>query len=139
MFCKYCGNQLDENGKFCSNCGSPINDEQVNAKSEEDDAPQEQQEEIKINYAMPSEKNNENVQRKSKLAAGLFGIFLGVFGVHNFYLGFKGRAIAQLLLGIFGCCTGFTALVSGIWGIIEGIMILCGNISTDANGIELGE
>lgn len=27
---------------------------------------------------------------RSKLAAGLFGIFLGVFGVHNFYLGSRG-------------------------------------------------
>ena len=25
---------------------------------------------------------------KSKMAAGLLGIFLGTFGVHNFYLGY---------------------------------------------------
>ena len=33
---------------------------------------------------------NNSVNQKSKVAAGLFGIFLGSFGVHNFYLGFTG-------------------------------------------------
>jgi TM2 domain-containing membrane protein YozV len=69
---------------------------------------------------------------KSKMAAGLLGIFLGAFGVHNFYLGFKGKAIAQLLISVLSCFT--LAVVSEVWGLIEGIMILCGNINTDADG-----
>ena len=40
--------------------------------------------------------------QKSKLAAGLLGIFLGCFGVHNFYLGNTGKAVAQLLLTVIG-------------------------------------
>lgn len=39
---------------------------------------------------------------KSKLAAGLLGIFLGGLGVHNFYLGNTGKAVAQLLLTLVG-------------------------------------
>ena len=35
-------------------------------------------------------------QGKSKIAAGLLGIFFGSLGVHNFYLGRKGRAAGQL-------------------------------------------
>lgn len=31
---------------------------------------------------------NTNPNAKSKMAAGLLGIFLGSFGVHNFYLGY---------------------------------------------------
>ena len=74
---------------------------------------------------------------KSKMAAGLLGIFLGAFGVHNFYLGFKGKAIAQLLISVLSCFT--LAVVSEVWGLIEGIMILCGNINTDADGNALAD
>ena len=37
---------------------------------------------------------------KSKVAAGLLAIFLGAFGVHNFYLGYTGKAVAQLDHGL---------------------------------------
>ncbi len=77
----------------------------------------------------------QGVNYKSKVAAGLLGIFLGVFGVHNFYLGFTGKAIAQLLLSILSC--GALSFVSAIWGLIEGIMILTGSIKTDGKGLPL--
>ncbi len=73
--------------------------------------------------------------QKSKLAAGLLGIFLGSLGVHNFYLGYTGKAIAQLLISLLTC--GFGAVASGIWGLVEGILILTGSISKDAKGIPL--
>ncbi len=70
-------------------------------------------------------------ERKSRLTAGLLGIFLGFIGIHNFYLGFTGRAILQIVLS---CCTcGF----AGIWGFVEGILILTGNINADADGVPL--
>ncbi len=87
---------------------------------------------------------NPNAQ-KSKVAAGLLGIFFGAFGVHNFYLGFSSRAITQLVLsivGIFTSCIGVGALLllgMSIWGFVEGIMILTGRIEADANGIPLKE
>jgi TM2 domain-containing membrane protein YozV len=68
--------------------------------------------------------------QKSKLAAGLLGIFLGGLGIHNFYLGYIGKAIAQIILSF---CFGAGA----IWGFVEGILILTGNINKDANGIPL--
>ena len=39
---------------------------------------------------------------KSKLAAGLLGIFLGWLGIHRFYLGYNNIAIAQLCVGVIG-------------------------------------
>lgn len=74
---------------------------------------------------------------KSKMAAGLLGIFLGAFGVHNFYLGNTGKAVAQLLISVLSC--GMLSAVSGIWGIVEGVMILTGSIDTDANGNKLAD
>lgn len=70
---------------------------------------------------------------KSKLTAGLLGIFLGGLGVHNFYLGYTGKAVAQLLISILSC--GILSPVSAIWGVIEGILIITGStITTDATG-----
>lgn len=73
--------------------------------------------------------------QKEKLTAGLLGILLGVFGVHNFYLGKTGLGITQLLITILSC--GLLAVVSSIWGLIEGVMILTGSIDTDGNGVPL--
>ena len=70
-------------------------------------------------------------ERKSRLAAGLLGIFVGGFGVHSFYLGDNRKGVIQILVTIFTC--GFGSL----WGFIEGIMILAGSINTDANGVPL--
>lgn len=72
-------------------------------------------------------------QRKSKLAAGLLGIFVGGLGVHNFYLGYTSRAIAQLVLTLLSCGIG------SLWGFIEGILILVGTIDRDAEGFPLGD
>lgn len=85
---------------------------------------------------------------KSKLAAGLFGIFLGAFGVHNFYLGHIGKAVAQLLITLlsFVMFLPFLALglplplliVSPIWALVEAVLILTAAPGTkwayDANG-----
>lgn len=72
---------------------------------------------------------------KSKMAAGLLGIFLGSLGIHNFYLGYTGKALAQLLITLLTCGVGAT--VTGIWGLIEGIMILTGSIAVDGKGVPL--
>lgn len=67
------------------------------------------------------------VSDKSKLVAGLLGIFFGWLGVGRFYTGHTGLGVAQLLVGVFTCGLG------GIWGFIDGILILV-NGGTDAQG-----
>lgn len=108
-FCTHCGNELEGNKKFCPNCGASI--ESNNSKSTT---------------------TVSNSTTKSKIAAGLLGIFLGSLGIHNFYLGYTGKAVGQLLITILSC--GILSIISGIWGLIEGIMILTGSINTDAAG-----
>ena len=72
--------------------------------------------------------------RKSKLIAGLFGILLGGFGIHRFYLGYIGIGVAQIVVTVVTCGVG------AIWGLIEGILILVGSsITTDAEGRTLKE
>lgn len=67
---------------------------------------------------------------KTKLVAGLLGIFLGGFGVHKFYLGDSKAGIIRLVV------TVVTLGFGSIWGFIEGIMLLV-NGGTDADGVEL--
>ena len=52
-------------------------------------------------------------QNKSKIAAGLLGIFLGSLGIHNFYLGYTKKAILQLCLTIGGYVLGFINVWNG--------------------------
>lgn len=72
---------------------------------------------------------------KSRVAAGVLGILLGTLGVHNFYLGYTGKAVAQLLISVLTC--GIGTPISGIWGLVEGIMILTGSIAVDGKGYPL--
>lgn len=120
-YCKNCGSQLEEGSKFCSNCGSNI-DSTNNSST--------------INY----DTTNVNVNSKSKIAGGLLGIFLGYLGVHNFYLGYTSKGVAQLLLTLIGwILCGIGPVVAGIWGLIEGILILTGSIDKDADGNPLSD
>ena len=59
-------------------------------------------------------------QDKSRLTAGLLGIFLGSIGVHRFYLGYTSIGVLQILVTIatFG--------LGALWGMIEGVLILSG-------------
>ena len=59
---------------------------------------------------------------KSKVAAGVLALLLGGFGIHNFYLGYTGKALFQLLGTLLTC--GILALPIAIWAFIEGILIL---------------
>jgi TM2 domain-containing membrane protein YozV len=56
---------------------------------------------------------------KSKVVAGVLQLFLP-FGVGRFYTGHTGIAVAQLLV------TFLTFGIGGIWGFIDGIVILAG-------------
>ena len=67
---------------------------------------------------------------KTKLVAGLLGIFLGSIGVHKFYLGDSKAGIIRIVV------TVVTFGIGGIWVFIEGIMLLV-NGGTDADGVEL--
>ena len=76
-------------------------------------------------------------QSKSKIAAGLLGIFLGGLGIHRFYLGYTKIGIIQLVLAIVLSVLGLGFLA--LWGLIEGIMILAGAVyfQRDAHGVPL--
>lgn len=139
MYCKNCGNQMDDvavvcvkcgaskgsGTNFCANCGQPENPGAafcVNCGAA-------------VNAGAPIPAGAQ----KSKLVAGLLAIFLGSLGIHNFYLGFQKKALIQLLVSLIGgiITCGVASIAIGIWALVEGIQILTGSISADANGVPL--
>lgn len=133
MFCRNCGNQIDNmaavcvhcgvaagtGNRFCGNCGAPANPGAA----------------ICTQCGVPFPVPVPAGMQKSKIAAGILGILLGGLGIHNFYLGYTGKAVAQLLISILSL--GFLSFASVVWGIVEGVMILTGSIAVDGKGIPL--
>ncbi len=131
MNCPNCGSELANDAKFCSVCGNPVPVQNGGAGTEnaapnyQNPAPNYQNPRPNYQYAAP------NSAPKSRLLAGILGLLLGGIGVHNFYLGNTTRAVIQIVVSCVTCGVG------SIWGFVEGILILCRQINTDANGIPL--
>lgn len=115
VICVKCGAQKGTGMNFCQNCGQATPPGSA----------------VCLNCGV-SLATAPAADAKSRLCAGLLGIFLGGFGVHNFYLGYTTKAVIQLVITLVTC--GFGAFVSGVWGLIEGIMILTGSIKVDGKG-----
>lgn len=123
VMCVKCGVSKGQGTNYCHHCGKPV-------------APGAN---VCLNCGV-SAAPTAAADAKSKIVAGLLAIFLGCFGVHNFYLGYTSKAVLQLVLTIVGlvlsCIVIGLFLVIGIeiWGLVEGIMILTGKIDKDAQG-----
>lgn len=157
MFCRYCGAKLGDSDAYCHNCGKPTSEQKPVEETQYIQPDNNQSSGFADNNTQNTSGNTGNQQSaqngngnsvnkqstdscrqsKSKLAAGLLAILVGCFGVHNFYLGYTGRAVVQLLLTVltFGIC----AFPVAIWSLIEGILYLTGKsgYTTDAWGVPL--
>jgi TM2 domain-containing membrane protein YozV len=101
VFCTGCGKQIHDSAPTCPNCGA------VQLRGA-------------VQVAGPVA---VSVTDKRILPAFLLCFFLGLLGVHRFYVGKVGSGVAQLLTvgGLF------------IWAFVDLIVILCGGF-TDGNG-----
>lgn len=108
-FCPNCGNPTDPQAIMCVTCGMP--------------------------FALPG----AQTPAKSRVVAGLLAMFLGCFGIHNFYLGRIGFAVGQLVgflvTSLVSC--GYLWFIVPVWSFIEGILIFAGKINKDGKGVPL--
>lgn len=119
-FCKHCGEKIDVECIICPKCGK-----QVEQLKQEFVQPQ-----VVINNSNSNTNTNTNHANmdagnypyKSKIAALLFCFFLGVIGVHRFYVGKVGTGIIWLLTGGF----------FGIGAVIDFLVILFGGFRDKA-------
>ena len=120
VICVKCGAKKGLGANYCHNCGNAL---QPDATA-----------------CMSCGVANIPADAKSKIGAGVMALLVGSFGVHNFYLGYTGKAVTQLVLTLVGivlCCIGigiFLVIGVWIWTIVEGILILTGKINTDGAG-----
>ena len=131
MYCRNCGKEVAEQAVMCVVCGVPPK----NGKKfcQNCGAPTDSAAEVCIKCGVRLAVGSTEGATKSKIVAGLLGIFLGGIGIHRFYLGYTGIGVAQLVLGLLGIITfGVTSIIAEIWGFIEGILILVGTINKDA-------
>jgi TM2 domain-containing membrane protein YozV len=76
--------------------------------------------------------NLQVTSQKSRTTYVLLGIFLGGLGIHNFYAGYTGKAITQLLIFTLLFWTAIAPLVICIWVIVEIF-----TIKFDSSGAEM--
>lgn len=105
MFCPDCGNQYSRSAQACPKCGAP----NPNAAAQV-------QTSININMGPGGhQQGGYTVQQKSRLVYILLALFLGLLGIHNFYAGYTGTGLIQLVLSL----TGFGAIAVVIWVILD--------------------
>ena len=124
MKCEYCENEVPAGENRCPSCGAAVKlsvDVVTIAQPNVCEAP------TRIPAAPECEASPLPCKRKMKAVYVVLGFFLGALGIHNFYAGYKRRAIAQLLITVLSL--GYLLLVSWIWAIVEIIMV-----NDDASG-----
>ncbi len=133
MFCTNCGAQISDDAVFCPFCGEKTGEKTGYGQNIIQDVRRTDP------YATNSYTSNSygtnpypGVRQKSRNVAMVLALFLGGIGGHNFYLGYTGKAIWQLVLGILS-----GGLISGIWALVDLIMLLTGKIYLDGSGIPL--
>ena len=141
-YCRNCGNQLYAGAAICTRCGAAVGN--GTSYCPNCGVPTSPMAAVCTNCGVAL--NNRagggvaGPNAKSKMVAGLLGIFLGGFGVHNFYLGYGlkgGLQVGLWALGLILSCFVigiFMCLGASIWGLVEGIMILVGKIDKDGKG-----
>ncbi len=103
MYCKQCGHPLTPGAVVCMNCGFAAGTGANYCAG--CGAPTAPGQAICTNCGLPlvpPEPPVDPAKQKSKLTAGLLGLFLGSLGLHNFYLGYKRKGAMQLVLAIVG-------------------------------------
>ena len=98
IFCSSCGEIIKRDAEICPKCG--VRQKVALSKA-----------------SQTSESINLNVSEKSRLVAFLLCTFVGVLGVHRFYVGKVTSGVMEIL---FGWATLF------IWPLVDWIMILSG-------------
>ena len=80
------------------------------------------------NALLNQEPGQISISDKDKTIAGILGILVGGLGIHRMYMGYIGIGLLQLVLTIL------TLGLAGLWGFIEGVLILVQDNWTDSQG-----
>ena len=114
MYCKNCGEVINENQAICLKCG--VKKGEGTTFCENCGQPVAQGSEVCLNCGVAVKKAG-NLNGQDKIVMALVCFFLGGFGIHNFMMGETKKGIFKIVLT---CCTG----LGGIFALIDFIKIL---------------
>lgn len=132
MYCRNCGNNIknksicpscgfnkDIGNTYCFSCGKKLPFSNI----------------LICQHCKTRLKENRKIQEtinpKSRLVAGFLQIFFGIFGLGRFYM-------HSYLIGTLQLIVTFLTLgIGGLWGFIDGILILTSKINKDGLGNRL--
>ena len=110
-FCTNCGTQNEDTAQICQTCRAPVVAAPPGAyQANYYGGPPQHQQAWKVAGA------------EKKLPAGICGILIGGLGIHKFILGYNTEGLIMLLVTLLTC--GFGGIVTGVIGLIEGIIYL---------------
>ena len=116
--CPECKADVSDRAANCPRCGYPIAAQQAHAAAAKPLHP---------DYVSPREPVGSGAtqaapvikQAKSRGIYVILGLFFGLLGVHNFYAGYFGRGVAQLLIVAITGWFVIGIVVVAVWVIIE--------------------
>ena len=132
MKCEYCDNEVPVGAMRCPSCGAAIANNPTKAQQQPVVVIQQSSGLAQHPQTMTSTTSQQNAylpaNQKSRAAYVIIGFLFGEFGIHDFYVGYTGRGIAQLLITILSF--GLLFWVSWIWAVVEML-----TVEKDAKGI----
>ena len=134
-FCSFCGEKIDKECIVCPKCGRQVQEihgassgiviNNSNATTSSSSASSSASASASASAAINTSPLRGGISIKSRLVCLLLCIFLGMFGIHRFYVGKVGTGIIMFICMFF--------FIGEIWWIIDLIVILCGSF-TDKQG-----
>ena len=139
MNCEYCNNPIPPGVTTCPACGAQVRQQpppppQYGQPQQTQFVPPQYGQPQQTQFVPPQYGQQPYGQpqyagpAKSRVTYIILGLLLGGLGIHNFYAGYAGRGVAQLLITLLTSWFGGFVII-WIWVIIE----IC-TVSVDASG-----
>ena len=120
MKCEYCDNPVPNGATRCPSCGAAIRfyDENPKPNTTPHTVSTPRSSDIgSVGCSSTAYNPYLFVAKKSRIAYIVLALVFGEIGVHNFYAGYIGRGVAQLLITVLSF--GLLFWISWIWAVIE--------------------